>query len=101
MEIKIEVKNIDEFESLMERDDLKISTLIVETILKNIKTKKRFTYLMTIYLQEPEEIYDITLDKTYFIETLMEHLPVQEKNECFEVCQNIIKAIEYLENLNF
>lgn len=99
METKIEVKTIEEFEGLMEKDDLVISTIIIEAILRNIETKKRFTYIMTVYVEDNDEIYDITLEKSKFIETLMDHLPIQEKNEEFEKCSKILKAIDYLEAL--
>jgi hypothetical protein len=97
METRVEVKTIEEFEGLMEKDDLKISNIIVNAILRNLDTKKRFTYVMTVYVEDEEDVYDITLEKTKFIETLMDHLPIQEKNEEFEQCSKILKAIDYLE----
>lgn len=100
MEVIVEVKDIDEWEELMEGDDLKVSTIIVNTIIKNIKTKKRFTYILSVYVQDTDEMFDITLDKNYFLETLRDHLSIQEKNECFEACQSIINAIEFLEKLS-
>ncbi len=101
METKVEVKNIEEFEMLMDKDDLTISNIIVDAILRNLETKKRFTYIMSVYVESEDEVYDITLDKIKFIETLKEHLPIQEKNEKYMECHGIMKAIDYLESLNF
>lgn len=100
METKIEVKTIEEFESLMEEDNINISTIIVNAILDNLYSTKRFVYILTVYVEENGEIYDITLDRKYFIETLQNHLSIQEKNEAFETCSNILKAIDYLEQKN-
>ncbi len=97
MEPNVSVKTIEEFEGLMEKDDLKISKIIVNAILKNLLTKKRFTYIMDVYIEEEDAVYDITLDRKHFLETLRDHLPIQEKNEEFETCSKIIKAIDYLD----
>jgi len=97
METKVEVKTIEEFEGLMDNDDIVISTIIVEAILRNLDTKKRFTYIMSVYVEDKDEIYDITLEKQNFVETLRDHLVIQEKNEEFIKCRDIIKAIDYLE----
>lgn len=100
METKVEVKTIEEFEGLMDNDDIFISTIIVNAVLRNLDTKKRFTYIMSVYVEDKDEVYDITLDKQSFIETLRDHLVIQEKNEEFIKCRDILKAIDYLETLS-
>lgn len=90
------VKNIEEWEKLIENGDVKISTTIVESILKNLNVKKRFIYMLGVYIEDTKETFDITLDRKNFIETLEENLPIQEKHENFERCTQIINAIKYL-----
>jgi hypothetical protein len=100
MEVIIEVKNTQEFEKLCDEDDIQISSAIVNAILSNIYNKKKRIYILSIHMEESDEIFDVTLERIYFVSTLREHLPVQEKNECFETCQCIIKGIDYLESLS-
>ena len=44
----IVVKNQDEFEALVGANDFRISRAIVEGILKNLYTTKRFVYILSI-----------------------------------------------------
>lgn len=96
MEVVIEVKNTQEFERLCEDDDIQISSAIVNAILTNLNNKKKRVYVLSIHMEEPDGIFDVTLERKYFLDTLLDHLPVQEQNDCFETCQSIIDAIKVL-----
>ncbi len=96
MEVIIEVKNTQEFERLCEEDDISISSAIVNAILSNLNNRKKRVYVLSIHMEEPDGIFDVTLERKYFKDTLIDHLPVQEKNDCFETCQSIIDAIKVL-----
>ena len=60
---RIKVKTQEEFEDMLQEQDLKISKAIVEVALKNLKGKKRFIPVLEVHVEEDEAIFDITLDR--------------------------------------
>ena len=70
-----------------------ISKSIVNKILENLHTKKRFIPILEIEINDNGEIYDITLDRKNMLNTLQVNLKIYEKYEDYEGCDNIIKAI--------
>lgn len=97
MEVEFKVKNIQEWEKLCDENDIDISTTIINSILKNLKKRKRFVYILSVHLEDTDEIFDISLDRKNFLETLKENLVTQENNDRFETCQEILVAIKFLE----
>jgi hypothetical protein len=93
---EIEVFDSEEFEELVASRDLRISKALVETILKNLKGRKRHLHALSILVEQEQTIYDITVDRQDFIITLEQNLPVYEKYELYEGCAEIVKAIEFL-----
>jgi len=93
---RIKVKSIEEFEEMLQEQDLKISKAIVEVALKNLKNKKRFIPVMEIHVEEDESIFDITLDRQNLVSTLQQNLEIHERNEDYEGCARIAKAIQEL-----
>ena len=93
---RIKVKSIEEFEEMLQEQDLKISKAIVEVALKNLKNKKRFIPVMEIHVEEDESIFDITLDRQNMLSTLQQNLEIHERNEDYEGCARIAKAIQEL-----
>jgi hypothetical protein len=96
MAAEINVFNSNEFEDLVTQRDLRISKALVETILKNLKGTKRHLHALTVLIEQEQTIYDITIDRKEFIPTLEQNLPIYEKNELYEGCAEIVKAIEFL-----
>ena len=94
---RIKVKSVEEFEEMLQEQDLKISKAIVEVALKNLKGKKRFIPVMEIHVEEDESIFDITLDRQNLLSTLQQNLEIHERNEDYEGCARIAKAIQELE----
>ena len=94
---RIKVKNIEEFEDMLQEQDLKISKAIVEVALKNLKGKKRFVPVLEVHVEEDETIFDITLDRQNLLSTLQQNLEIHERNEDYEGCARIAKAIQELE----
>ena len=94
---RIKVKSIEEFEDMLQEQDLKISKAIVEVALKNLKGDKRFIPVMEIHVEEDESIFDITLDRQDMFITLQQNLEIHERNEDYEGCARIAKAIQELE----
>ena len=97
---QIKVETHEEFEIMMVEQDLEISRAIVEVALKNLHSKKRFIPILEIYVEEDETIYDITLDKLNILDTLEQNLEIHERNEDYEGCARIAKAIKEITNKN-
>jgi hypothetical protein len=91
---RIKVETHEDFEVMLQEQDLKISKAIVEIALKNTK---RFIPVLEIHIEEDETIYDITLDRQDMVSTLRQNLEIHERNEDYEGCARIIKAIQELE----
>lgn len=94
---RIKVKNQEEFEEMLQTQDLKISKAIVEVALKNLKGKKRFVPVLEIFMEDEGEVFDISLDRQDMIRTLQQNLEIHERNEDYEGCVQISKAIKELQ----
>ena len=93
---RIKVKSVEEFEDMLQEQDLKISKAIVEVALKNLKGDKRFIPVLEVHVEEDESIFDITLDRQNMVSTLQQNLEIHERNEDYEGCARISKAIQEL-----
>ena len=96
MATEISVFDSDEFEELVSMRDLRISKALVETILKNLKGRKRHLHALSVLVEQEQTIYDITVDRQDFLKTLENNLPIYEKHELYEGCAEIVKAITFL-----
>ena len=93
---RIKVKSVEEFEDMLQEQDLKISKAIIEVALKNLKGDKRFIPVLEVHVEEDESIFDITLDRQNLLSTLQQNLEIHERNEDYEGCARIAKAIQEL-----
>lgn len=100
MAIEFQVKNVEEFESMIQNKDFKISEALVSTVLNNLKGKRKYLHAFSVISEEDGDIYDITINRQDFKETLVEALPKYEKEEKYEECAKIQEAINYLQNKN-
>jgi hypothetical protein len=100
MATTITVKNNDEFQEMIDRKDFIISKAIVEAILANLTTRKKHVHVLSVVINDGEEdvedIYDITLERRYFTETLQENLKYYVERELYEACTQIVNAINTL-----
>jgi hypothetical protein len=96
MAIEISVFDSEEFEKMVAQRDMRISKALVETILKNLTGRKRYLHALSILVEHEETIYDVTVDRQDFIETLESNLSIYEDNELYEGCAEIVKAIKFL-----
>ena len=96
MVTEISVFDSEEFEELISQRDLRISKALVETILKNLKGRKRHLHALTVLVEQDQTIYDITVDRNDFVTTLEQNLPVYERNELYEGCAEIVTAVKFL-----
>jgi hypothetical protein len=100
MERDIITKNVEEFENLIKNGNITISDILVDTILKNLKTKKKHLYAFSVHFTETEGSYDITLNRDHFADILEKNLQIQEKFECYEKCSEILKALKKLKKMS-
>ena len=91
---RIKVKSVEEFEDMLQEQDLKISKAIIEVALKNLKGEKRFIPVLEVHVEEDESIFDITLDRQNMLSTLRQNLEIHERNEDYEGCARIANAIK-------
>jgi len=96
---EFEVNSREEFEGLIEQEDINIAQALVETILSNLKGRKRHIPAMSIFIEEEQVILDVTVDRNDFQLVLETNLLKYEKHELYEKCAEIVKAISYLKEL--
>lgn len=90
------LNNSEEFENMIEKGDIRVAQALVETILKNLKGRKRHIPAMSIFLEDEEIVLDVTVDREDFEYVLETNLPKYEAHELYEECAEIVKALEYL-----
>lgn len=93
---EFEVNTLDDFQELVDKNHFSISQAIVNSILSNLKTRKKNIHILSIKCVQENKIFDITLEKSYFSNTLKENLKYFEEREMYEECAKIHKAIETL-----
>ncbi len=98
MVAEITVNNSDEFQELVDQKDFRISKAIVEGILDNINSKKKHVHVLSVTCIDDDEVYDITVERKHFAETLEENLPYYVIEELYEDCQRIVSTIKDLKN---
>ena len=93
---EFKVTTIYEFQELLEKKDFNISKAIVDSIIQNIKTRKKLVHVMSVKCVNEGEIIDITLEKIHFVNTLKENIKYFEEREMYEECARIYESIKYL-----
>jgi protein-arginine kinase activator protein McsA len=96
---EITVNNTEEFQLLVENRDFRISKAIVEGILNNLSSRKKHIHVLTVTCLEEDDVFDITVERKYFIETLEENLPHFIREEEYEYCTKIVNAVNTLKTL--
>lgn len=93
----LKVKTTEEFTRLVENSDFRIAEAVVEGALKNLYGTKRFIHILTVEIEEDDEVYDLTLDRREILKSLKRNLKHYETEELYEKCREIVNAINYLE----
>ena len=93
---EFKVTTMYEFQELVEKKDFNISKAIVDSIIQNIKTRKKLVHVMSVKCVNEGEIIDITLEKIHFVNTLKENIKYFEEREMYEECARIYESIKYL-----
>jgi hypothetical protein len=87
-----------EIEYMLEGGDYELSRLVVDTTLENLTTRKKVIPIVSIYAQEEEMFWDLTLDREDMEETLSKNLSIMEKFEDYERCQEIVNGIKFIQS---
>jgi len=90
------VENEEIFDMMLNNQEFEISKNIVKSILLNLDSKKQNVKVLSIELEEENEIQDISLNRDDFADTLEENLVHFEKEEMYEECIVIKRAIDKL-----
>lgn len=93
---KISVADVEEFEDLIKSKHLRISQEIIKKILDNLNTKKNHIHVLEVYVEDLDQIMDLTVERENFLETLELNLKIHELHEDYEGCSKIQKAIKKL-----
>jgi hypothetical protein len=93
---EIEVNTLHDFQDLVDKKHFSISQAIVSSILSNLKTRKKNVHVLSIKCLEENTVFDITLERINFSETLKENLKYFEQHEMYEECIEIDRAIKAL-----
>lgn len=96
MALEISVENREEFEELLQNGDLKTINSIVDSVINNLKGRRRFIHILDVNIKEDYKTYNLTTDRKDFKWILENYLPILEENECYEKCAEIMKALKTL-----
>ena len=91
---RLTVQNHEEFTELVDNSDFRIVRAIVEGCLQNLETTKRFIHILTVEVEEEDDIYELTLDRKEILGCLNRNLVHYEEHEWYEKCSEIVNAIE-------
>jgi len=93
---EFKVTSIEDFQSLVNDKDFRIAQALVESIIRNIKTRKKRVHVLSVKCAEENATFDITLEKEFFVDTLKDNIKYYEDRQMFEDCVKISKAISTL-----
>jgi len=94
--ITIKVNSQEDFQHIVNKKDFSISKAVVDSILGNLKSRKKNVHMLSVKCIEENTVFDITLEKVAFADTLKQNLAYFEKHEMFEECVKINEAIAVL-----
>ena len=91
------VATMAEFEMMVAAKDFSIAQRIVETVLSNLDTKKKRLHVFSVEYMDKGVTLDITMETKYFVQTLQENIKHYIREERYEDCIEIEKAMKYLQ----
>jgi len=97
---QIKVGTYEDFLAMAKNKDFMISKTIVETILDNLKTRKKNIPVFEVQVDDEDNTYTLSMTRDEFQGILEKNLIHFEHEEEYEGCQKIIEAINYLKTKN-
>ena len=93
---ELTVDSLEELNLMVESQDFIFAKSIVEGILATVDTDEPEAYLLAIKVNSENAVYDITVVREDFAETLEQNLPHYIREEEYEECTRIATTIEQL-----
>lgn len=96
---EFKVNTLEDFQVMVDEKNFSISEAVVDAILSNLKTRKKRVHMLSIKCIKENTIFDITLERANFADTLKENLKYFEERELYEECAKIHDGIKALSNV--
>ena len=93
---ELTVDSLEELSLMVESQDFILAKSIVEGILATVDTDEPEARLLAIKVNSENAIYDITVGREDFAETLEQNLPHYVREEEYEECRRIVNTVEQL-----
>jgi hypothetical protein len=93
---EIVVADSDEFQEMIDEKDFRIAQAIVEGVLNNLEGTKKHVHLLSVVCTDEGSVYEITIERKHFAETLEENIVHYVREERYEDCQKIADTISQL-----
>lgn len=93
---EFKVNTLQDFQELVDKKDMGVKKAVVNAILNNLKSRRKNIHIISVNCLKENSIFDITLQKEYFVDTLSENIKYFEEAEMYEECGKMLKAIETL-----
>lgn len=97
---QIKVGTYEEFLNMAKTKDFTLAKGIVEKVLNNLDTKEKSIPVFEVEVEEEGSIYTLSMETDEFIDVLKINLVHYEREEEYEDCTKITKAINYLKSKN-
>ncbi len=97
---QITVATYEEFLAMAKSKNFTLAKGIVEKVLNNLDTKKKSIPVFEVEVEEEGTVYTLSMETDEFIDILEINLTHYEREEEYEDCTEIIKAIKYLKSKN-
>jgi hypothetical protein len=97
---QIKVDTYEEFLSMAKTKDFTLAKGIVEKVLSNLDTKEESIPVFEVEVEEEGTVYTLSMETNEFEDILKVNLAHYEREEEYEGCTKIIKAINYLKSKN-
>ena len=96
----IKVATYEEFLNMAKTKDFTLAKGIVEKVLNNLDTKEESIPVFEVEVEEEGTVYTLSMETNEFIDILETNLAHYEREEEYEDCTKITKAINYLKSKN-
>ncbi len=97
---ELTVDSLEELNLMVESQDFILAKSIVEGILNTINTDEPQAHLLAITVKSEGAVYDITVAREDFAETLQQNLTHYIREEEYEQCRHIANTVEDLKQNN-
>jgi len=93
---EFKVNTLQDFQEVVDKKDMGVKKAVVNAILNNLKSRRKNIHIISVNCLKENSIFDITLQKEHFVDTLNENIKYFEEVEMYEECGKMLKAIETL-----